>query len=164
MGMVRIRRFGIVRTATVAAVLYAVITLVVFLIIGVPLALLAAAAPGRIGPAFGAGVAGVLIVGLLAIVFYAAVGWVMTAIACALYNLVAGWVGGIEVEIEGLPPSGPGYGSPYSPGYQVTGYGSPSGGPGYGTPGAGVPGAGAPAPPGTYPPGQRGSGPPPPPR
>jgi hypothetical protein len=119
-------------------------------------------------------VAGVLIFGLLATVFYAAIGWVMTAIACALYNLVAGWVGGIEVEIEGLPPSGPGYGSPYSPGYPVTGYGSPgygspghgspSGGPGHGTPGAGVPGAGTPAPPGTYPPGQPGAGPPPSPR
>lgn len=33
-------------------------------------------------------------------VLYAAFGFVGTLIAAALYNLVAGWVGGIEIEVE----------------------------------------------------------------
>ena len=33
-------------------------------------------------------------------VFYGVSGAVLSAIACALYNLVAGWVGGIEVELS----------------------------------------------------------------
>ena len=58
----------------------------------------------------GAGpVVGVVILGLLAALFYGAFGWIFTAIACLLYNLVAGWVDGIEVQVEavariGQPP------------------------------------------------------------
>ena len=32
-------------------------------------------------------------------------GFIFTALGCALYNLVAGWVGGIEVELAGAPPA-----------------------------------------------------------
>lgn len=31
---------------------------------------------------------------------YGGMGFVMTAIGCAIYNLIAGWTGGIEVEVE----------------------------------------------------------------
>jgi hypothetical protein len=36
-------------------------------------------------------------------VLYGGFGFVFTLIAAALYNLVAGFVGGIEVELEGAP-------------------------------------------------------------
>ncbi len=104
--MYRIRRFGIVKTATVAAVMY----MVIIAIFAVPFALLAAAAGSRIpvgDSTIGVDAGGVIAVALLAIVFYGIVGWVVTAIACALYNLVAGWIGGIEVELETIAPPAP---------------------------------------------------------
>jgi hypothetical protein len=33
-------------------------------------------------------------------VVYAVMGFIVTLIACALYNLVAGWVGGVQMELE----------------------------------------------------------------
>jgi hypothetical protein len=37
---------------------------------------------------------------LLVPVFYAVFGYIMSAIACALYNLVASWAGGISITLE----------------------------------------------------------------
>jgi hypothetical protein len=34
-------------------------------------------------------------------VIYGVMGFVFTALGCLLYNLVASWIGGIEVELEG---------------------------------------------------------------
>ena len=45
----------------------------------------------------GAGLVGGLLVAAIGIVFYGVMGWVMTAIVCALYNFVAGRIGGIRV-------------------------------------------------------------------
>lgn len=95
--MYRIRRFGIIKTATIVAVIYMLVVAIFF----VPLAILAlAASPGNAA----VGAVGILVFGLLAAVLYAAVGWIFTAIACALYNLAAGWVGGIEVQVEPVAP------------------------------------------------------------
>jgi hypothetical protein len=156
--MVRIRRFGVIRTATVAAVMYAFIILVSTLLIGLPIALVAGAAGRDSGMAagiIGGGIAGVLLFGVLGALIYAVIGWVMTAIACAIYNLVAGWVGGIEVQLESRSvPTAPQWGGPYGgygqqqPTYQQPAYqqglGYPPAGPG------GVPPA--PQPPSQYPP------------
>lgn len=151
--MVRIRRFGIIRTATMAAALYAFIILASTLLIFLPFALLAGAAgrdaTGSLG--FGAvGVVGVVIFGLVGAVVYAAIGWVMTAIACVIYNVVAGFVGGIEVQLESVaPPSTPAWGGPYAAGQPYAmppGYGPT---PGYGAPpSGGAPGTTPPPPPG----------------
>ena len=161
--MVRIRRFGIIRTATVAAMMYAVIILVSTLLIALPFVLLASAAgrdSGMSAGILGGGIVGVLLLGLLGAVVYAVIGWVMTAIACAIYNLVAGWVGGIEVQLEStVAPVAPQWGGPYGgyaqPGYQPQpGYGP---GTGYGPP----PTVGQPPaqyPPGQYPPAGYGQG------
>jgi hypothetical protein len=162
--MVRIRRFGVIKTATVAALMYAVIILVSTLLIGLPIALLAGASVR--GAGFGAGilaggVVGVLLFGLLGAVIYAVIGWVMTAIACAVYNLVAGWVGGIEVQLESVAaPVTPQWGGPYGgypqPGYaQQAGYPQPGyvQQPGYAQPGYG-PGVAQPPAPGGQPPSQ----------
>ena len=83
----RIRRFGVGQTAKVLGVLYTLLGLV-FL----PFVLVAAMfAPNEAGLGIGFAVALPVIYGLA--------GFVFTAIGCLIYNLVAGWVGGIEVEI-----------------------------------------------------------------
>ena len=84
----RIRRFGIGQTAKVVGVLYVIMGLL-FL----PFLLVAAAfAPRETG--FGTGLA----LGLP--IIYGVAGFIFTAVACAIYNFVAGFVGGIEVELE----------------------------------------------------------------
>jgi hypothetical protein len=49
----------------------------------------------------------VLVFGLVAAAVYGVLGWVFTAFACALYNIAAGWVGGIEVQVEPVAPPPP---------------------------------------------------------
>lgn len=103
--MYRIRRFGIMKTATVVAMMYIVIVLVIF----APIVLIVAVAVPQSSGGFGsAGAsAGVLLIAAFAALLYGVVGWIFTALACALYNLVAGWVGGIEVQVEAVPPPPP---------------------------------------------------------
>jgi hypothetical protein len=89
----QIRRFGIGQTAKVIGVLYALMGLIfvpVFLVV-------AAFSPNEKG--FGAGFA------LALPIIYGVMGFIFTAIGCAIYNLVAGWVGGVEVELD-VPPGG----------------------------------------------------------
>lgn len=84
----RIRRVSIGQTAKVVGVLYALLGLVF-----VPfLLIVAAVAPEQAG--FGFGFA------LVVPVFYGVIGFIFTAITCALYNWVAGMLGGIEVQLE----------------------------------------------------------------
>jgi len=100
--MYTIRRFSVVKTATVMAVMYVVIV-AIFLI---PFALLTIAVAPSDSPT--SGLVGILVFGLLAALLYGVVGWIFTAIACAIYNLVAGWVGGIEVQVDqATPPPAP---------------------------------------------------------
>ena len=104
--MFKIRRFGIMKTATTVAVLY-MVTIAIFL---VPLALLVLAVGTNVQGGTGdvsVGVGGVMAFGLIAIVVYGAATWVFTAVACALYNLVAGWVGGVEILLEPVAPAPP---------------------------------------------------------
>ena len=115
--MVRIRRFNIVKTATVVALIYVVIV-AVFLI---PFTLLVGIAGVSMngGPEVGAGVVGILLFSVVIALVYGVVGWVVTAIGCAIYNLVAGWIGGIEVEVERVEPPPP------PPAWMAPGSGSP---------------------------------------
>ncbi len=144
MNRVTIRRFDVIRTATVAAALYAVIVLVFGLLFIVPFTLLAGVAgvsSGRsdVGAGLvGAGIVGGLVFLVVGVLLYAVIGWVMTGIMCALYNFVAGRFGGIRMEVDVEVPYGgaPGYGGPGYP----TGYAAP-GTPGYGAPARPVPGS-----------------------
>lgn len=88
----RIRRIAPLQAAKIAAVLYGVIGLIFF-----PFFLLISRlSPGGSSPWAGMGMGLAIVLPLL----YAAFGFVGTLIAAALYNAVAGWVGGIEVEVE----------------------------------------------------------------
>lgn len=85
----QIRRFGVGQTAKVVATLYVLMGLVF-----VPIFLIAAKfSPKETG--FGPGFA------LALPIIYGVLGFIFTAIGCAIYNFVAGLVGGIEVELEG---------------------------------------------------------------
>ncbi len=95
--MYRVRRFGVVKTATVVAVMYMLIIAIVF----VPIVALVLAF-GR-DQASGGAVA-VIVGGVFVAILYAILGWIFTAIACVIYNLAAGWVGGIEVQLERVEP------------------------------------------------------------
>ena len=84
----RIRRFGVGQTAKVLGVLYALLG-----VLFIPFFMLASMfAPDQ---SFGG-------VGLALIfpVIYGVIGFIFTAIGCLFYNLVAGWVGGIEIEVD----------------------------------------------------------------
>lgn len=89
----QLRRFGIGQTAKIVGILYGLMGLVF-----VPIFLIAAmVAPKQSG--FGTGFA------LALPIIYGISGFIFTAIGCALYNLVAGWVGGIEVELDSSQPA-----------------------------------------------------------
>lgn len=92
----RLRRISVLQTSKVAAVLYGILGLCI-----VPfLLLLNAFAPGETGMfGMGAGLLGALIVPVL----YAVMGFIGTALVCALYNVLAGLTGGIEFEVEDAP-------------------------------------------------------------
>ncbi|HEY7735339.1 MAG TPA: hypothetical protein VH813_00945 [Candidatus Limnocylindrales bacterium] len=108
--MFRIRRFGVVKTANMVAAMYVAVILVL-VIIFVPFLAIASVSingvPQPAGVSLGGGLIGLLIGGVLIAVIYALVGWVITAIGCLLYNFVAGFVGGIEVQLEQLMPPPP---------------------------------------------------------
>jgi hypothetical protein len=83
----RIERFGIGQTAKVLGVLYALMGLVF-----VPFFILIAMfSPSEAN--FGLGFA------IMMPILYGIAGFVFTAVGCWLYNIVAGWVGGIEVDV-----------------------------------------------------------------
>ena len=106
--MYRIRRFGIVQTATMFAVIY----IVVIALFAIPAALIVGLSGASSSEGNSSAALGVVVVALIVAVVYGLIGWVFTAIACALYNVVAGWVGGIEVQIDPVapPPAPPTWG------------------------------------------------------
>jgi hypothetical protein len=90
----QIRRFGIAQTAKVLGALYGLAGLLlvpIFLVVG-------RYAPNESGLGMGFAIA--------IPIMYAVIGFIVTAIGCAIYNLVAGWVGGIELELD--TPATPG--------------------------------------------------------
>jgi hypothetical protein len=102
--MFRIQRFNVVKTATVAAVIY----MIVIAIFVVPfLGLVALGTVAAPDGASGGTAVGIFVFGLVVIPVYGLLGWVATAIAAVIYNFVAGWIGGIEVRVEPVAPAAP---------------------------------------------------------
>jgi hypothetical protein len=96
-----IRRVGPLSVAKIAGVLYALMGLFIGGIFSLISAVMGSALsqqnpqmPAFAGVLFGVGA----IVALP--IFYGVLGFVMTLIMAALYNLVAGWVGGIEIDVS----------------------------------------------------------------
>jgi hypothetical protein len=94
--MHEIRSVGVLQAAKFFAVLYLLISAVII----VPIAIIAMAVSSRLaGPE--------TLVVLLVPVFYAVIGFIFTGIACWLYNLVAGMIGGLEVELRPTASAAP---------------------------------------------------------
>lgn len=119
-----IARFDPVRTANIVAALYAVAVLVFGALFAIPFGMVALVAGERSGQAglVGGGLIGVLFLLVIAVVFYAAVGWVLTALTCVLYNWLAGRMGGIQVDVRQEAPP---YGGPAIPAWGAPPTGQP---------------------------------------
>ena len=92
-----IRRIGPFSVAKIAGVLYALMGFFFGAIISLISLVGGAFAPddsGFAGMMFGAAA-------VIALpIFYGVLGFIMTLIAAALYNLVSGWIGGIELDVQ----------------------------------------------------------------
>ena len=90
--MQQVRSFGIFQTAKVAAVLYVVVTAIFaipFGIIGAIVAMISGKHEGLLS-----------LLLLVAPIAYGIFGFLMVALMCWLYNVVATRIGGIEVELQ----------------------------------------------------------------
>jgi hypothetical protein len=109
--MVRIRRFGVLRTASVLALIYGLAALIFFGIFAVFVLVAGVQSPnlpsGMPGFDAGVGAVGVLIFGAIAAAIYGIFGWIFTALACLLYNWVAGFAGGVEIKLEAVTVPAP---------------------------------------------------------
>ncbi len=100
-----IRRFSIGSVFKVAAVVYGLLFAVFGCLFLVLPGILGAGVLGELAEEsglaiFGGGVAGTLIFYVVGIVLFSLLYGVIAAIGAVIYNLVAGWVGGIEVDME----------------------------------------------------------------
>lgn len=95
--MKRVKKLGVYQTSKVAAVIFFLLSLVIIL----PVSLIANTfnhmGPNQGFPGFPFG--GTIFFILLPLL-YALFGFITTAISCVVYNLVAKWTGGIELEFE----------------------------------------------------------------
>lgn len=96
--MKRVKSIGILSLAKVLGVMYAVMGLVFGIMFAVASSFLSAVAPDSAGPQLG------FMFGTGAVVFlpviYGVMGFVFGALAGWIYNITAGLIGGLEIELE----------------------------------------------------------------
>src|SRR5688500_15836664 len=97
-----VKRVGPLSVAKNAAVLYAVLGLIFGAFFSLAAMAGAFSAAGQDGGGAAAGVMGLFGLGAIIFlpIFYACLGFVGALIMCALYNIVASMVGGIEVDLQ----------------------------------------------------------------
>jgi hypothetical protein len=101
--MVEIRRIGVLSTALMFGVLYAALGLIFGLLFACT-TLLSVGIVASAAEDLGIGGGGVVFAMLYAVCFpllYGAIGFVMGAILAFLYNIIAGIIGGIKIELAG---------------------------------------------------------------
>lgn len=92
-----VRRVGPLSFAKVTGLLYALLGLIfgacisLFSLVG---SSMGSKGSGAMGMLFGVGAV------IILPIFYGILGFVMSLISAALYNLVAGWVGGVELDMN----------------------------------------------------------------
>lgn len=106
MNKLRIRKLGILSVAKIYAVMMLVMSLLISIPYGLMIMIFGAAVLGsgaRDGAMAGGGA---IIMGLLVMIglpiFYAIIGFIGGALAALVYNIFAGMVGGIEIEVENV--------------------------------------------------------------
>ncbi len=96
----RIRRFSVLQTSWVAAVILFCVSLVFMLPIGLIVTLIGKSGLLPVGiPGFGG------VIFFVLPFLYGFMGFIMTVISCLIYNLIAGWTGGIELEFDEPAPT-----------------------------------------------------------
>lgn len=99
--MFRLKSIGVMSAAKISAVLYGGLALVFvpfLLLMAAVMSASSSAIPNAPSPAL------FVVFAVIALFFYAAMGFVAGAIAAFIYNLAAGWIGGLELHFEGAPP------------------------------------------------------------
>jgi hypothetical protein len=100
--MHRIQRVGVAQLAKVLGVLYFFMGLV-FLVVMLVFSRMMPGGAGAAFPGFGYGMGMVIFMP----VFYAILGAVFGALGAAIYNVVAGMLGGVEIDLISTVPSAP---------------------------------------------------------
>jgi hypothetical protein len=100
--MHRIQRVGVAQLAKVMGVLYFLMGLV-FLVIMLVFSRMMPGGAGAAFSGFGYGMGMIIVMP----VFYALLGVIFGAITAALYNVVAGMLGGVEIDLVSTIPSAP---------------------------------------------------------
>lgn len=89
----KVKRIGVFQTSLIAAIIYFFLALIIV----VPMMLIMGFAGGFSDiPGFAFG--GVLMIFMP--ILYAVIGFLMTALMCWMYNVIAKRIGGIEIEVE----------------------------------------------------------------
>lgn len=106
MSKLRIRKIGVLSVAKMYALMMLVISLIISIPYGLFIMVFGAAMMGtgeRAGLAAGGGS---IVIGLLFMIglpiFYGLIGFVFGAIGALVYNIFAGIVGGVEIEVESI--------------------------------------------------------------
>jgi len=107
--MFRLKSVGVMSAAKISAVLYGGLALLF-----VPVLLLMAAAMSASSSAIPNAPSPVLFVvfAIAAPFVYAVMGFITGAIAALIYNLAAGWLGGLDLHFEGAPAMAPSFAPP----------------------------------------------------
>ena len=105
MNKLRIRKLGILSVAKIYAAIMFVISLLISIPYGLFIIIFALSGAGSVGGQGGLALGGggivlglVIMIGLP--IMYGAMGFVGGALGALLYNLFAGFVGGVEIEVE----------------------------------------------------------------
>ncbi len=99
--MHRVKKFDVLSVAKISGLCYGALGLLFvpfFLLIG----MIASAAGSQAGSGLPAGFGAIFGVGMAVMmpIIYAVMGFIMGALMAFIYNLISGWVGGIEVELQ----------------------------------------------------------------
>ncbi len=106
MNKLRIRKIGILSVAKIYAAMMLVISLIISIPYGLVIMIFGAAMLGQGGDAGIAAGGGSILIGLLVMIgipiMYAVFGFIGGAIGALIYNIFAGMVGGVEIEVENV--------------------------------------------------------------
>ncbi len=107
MNKLRIRKLGVLSLAKIYAVMMLVISLLISIPYGLFIIIFSLSGAGSIGGQGGLALGGGGVVLGLGImiglpIMYGVMGFVFGAIGALVYNIFAGLVGGIEIEVEGI--------------------------------------------------------------
>ena len=106
MNKLRIRKLGVLSVAKIYALIMLVISLIISIPYGLFIMVFGAAMMGTGERAGFAAGGGSIVMGLLFMIglpiFYGLIGFVFGAIGALIYNLFAGIVGGVEIEVESI--------------------------------------------------------------